>query len=325
MTFFKLTRPKQLVVLFLLVVFVFLLVSCGGLSITEEGLVSGKRMKGSVVVPAEIKGKTVKGIANRGFCAEYNNSAITSIELPESIRTIGYNAFEGCTNLERIVIPEGVEIIERCAFRGCTSLVEVVLPQTLKKIDSSAFGNCTSLKEIEIPNGVQELDGFDGCSSLVKVVIPEGVKKIENNAFEDCTSLVEISLPKSVSEIGDYAFEDCKNLISITISNVYCEIGNKVFDYCSKLKYIYYSGTKYRWDYRDKNGNLFGSSGVNPSGDVIVVAEDGDIRYSTKSKQSYDYTIPLQSCEHDWRPYYGNGAGTNLWKCWKCGAVANFN
>lgn len=102
----------------------------------------------------------------------------------------------------KVVIPEGVKKIGKQAFDGYTSLTSVTIPGSVKKIDDSAFKGCTSLASVVIPENVKEIgeNAFSGCISLASVVIPESMKEIKYSAFRDCISLSEIRFDGSVAQ-----------------------------------------------------------------------------------------------------------------------------
>lgn len=75
-------------------------------------------------------------------------SGLISIEIPGSVRRIGWASFCGCTGLTSIVIPEGVTVIEEMAFKGCKSLTEVSIPQSMEEICFDAFEGCPCEAEI---------------------------------------------------------------------------------------------------------------------------------------------------------------------------------
>ena len=88
--------------------------------------------------------------------------------IPESVESIGYGAFEGCTGLTQVIIPSSVKIIRDKAFKGCTGLTQVTIPESVEIIGENAFEGCTGLTEITIPNSVTNIDkdAFWGCNNL---------------------------------------------------------------------------------------------------------------------------------------------------------------
>ncbi|GHV14417.1 hypothetical protein FACS189491_10700 [Spirochaetia bacterium] len=119
----------------------------------------------AVTIPATINGSPVIGIEDYAFA---NNTSITSVVIPDSVKNIGDNVFQ-----------------------NCTALTSVTLPVYLKKIDNNAFSGCTSLRTVTIPNGVTKIgfQAFQGCTSLASITVPNSVTKIENWAFMSCPAL----------------------------------------------------------------------------------------------------------------------------------------
>ncbi|WP_461247610.1 leucine-rich repeat domain-containing protein [Treponema sp. R6D11] len=105
--------------------------------------------------------------------------------------------FQECNSLTSITIPDSVESIGANAFSGCTSLTSVKLPNNEKftKINDGTFAVCSSLASITIPNSVDSIgeEAFDGCTSLASITIPASVTSIGENAFGRCTSLTSVT------------------------------------------------------------------------------------------------------------------------------------
>ncbi len=101
----------------------------------------------SVVVPATYEGAAVSGIGEEAF---KNCSWLTSVTLPEGIKTIQANAFQNCIALNIINFPSTITTIEGAAFRSCFSLQSVDLSKTkLAELPSQVFSGCISLQEVK--------------------------------------------------------------------------------------------------------------------------------------------------------------------------------
>ena len=132
------------------------------------------RYKGTaadVTIPSCYKGKPVTVIDHTAF---YNNSAVTSVTIPDSVTAIPDYAFGFCSQLTNISIPNSVTFIGFSAFNSCTSLKSITLPSSLSTIQSYAFYNCGNLKTIRIPVSVTSIGNcaFDVCPSLMTVTYP---------------------------------------------------------------------------------------------------------------------------------------------------------
>ena len=94
--------------------------------------------------------------------------------IPNSVTSIGVDAFSGCESLQSITIPNSVTKIGNYAFQQCESLQSVTIPNSVTSIGDKAFYLCVSLQSITIPNSVTSIgDGaFSRCESLQSVTIP---------------------------------------------------------------------------------------------------------------------------------------------------------
>ena len=95
----------------------------------------------------------------------------TSFTIPNSVTTIGDNAFNDCYSLTSVVIGDSVTSIGSYAFYGCSSLTSVVIPDSVTSIGSYAFCDCTGLTSIVIGNSVTKIGNyaFYGCSGLTSI------------------------------------------------------------------------------------------------------------------------------------------------------------
>lgn len=105
-------------------------------------LEEGRDECGNVVIP-----EGVTSIGDHAFLG----SKIESVELPETLKSIGYCSFSNCYNLKKIDIPRGVTNISYGAFSGCTNLESISIPETVTSIKGELFSHCTGLKKIIVP------------------------------------------------------------------------------------------------------------------------------------------------------------------------------
>lgn len=151
---------------------------------------------GAVTIPSTLGGFPTAAIGNTAFDFCEN---LTSVTIPDSVKTIGNAAFGSCVNLTSVIIPSSVTTIGPLAFEYCSSLTYVSIPSSVTTIGGKAFYFCTSLSSINLPNSV--------------TVIP-------NELFRNCYSLTSITIPNGVTSIGTAAFTYCTNLTSITFNGL---------------------------------------------------------------------------------------------------------
>ena len=164
----------------------------------------------------------------------------TNYTIPNSVTTIGNQAFSGCNSLTSINISNSVTTIGWAAFSDCDSLTSINIPNSVTTIGNGAFRDCKSLTSINIPNSVTTIgkDVFWGCKSLTSINLPNSVTTIGKAAFCRCESLNSINIPNSVTTIGSLAFACCLSLTSINVPNSVTTIENRAFTSCESLTSI---------------------------------------------------------------------------------------
>ena len=155
-----------------------------------------------VNIPAKVKinGNSclVTKIADRAFkeCV-----MLESVIIPNTITDMGTVAFEsamgvfhGCAALSKIEIPNSVVTIGRGAFSGCKSLTSITIPNSVTTIGSCCFSDCEKLSSIKLSQNITriELETFRGCSALTSIEIPAPVVFIGNYAFQGCSALEQV-------------------------------------------------------------------------------------------------------------------------------------
>ena len=161
----------------------------------------------------------------------------TSVVVENGTTGIAGGAFNGCSNLVSVEIPQSVTSIGSYAFSGC-SLTSVSLPTSLTYLGSAAFLGCKSLTAIDIPaftesggyNSYSSSTGYSmsgnyyggrlicaGCTSLTSATLTEGMTQVYDGMFADCTSLTTVTLPTTITSITASAFRNCENLSTVKV------------------------------------------------------------------------------------------------------------
>jgi hypothetical protein len=108
----------------------------------------------------------------------FTSSKLTEITLPDSVTSIGHDAFSVCGKMTEIIIPDGVTSIGDHAFSHCGKLTEVIIPDSVTEIGNNAFYNCGELTEVVISDGAVSIGEkcFYSCENLTKVTLPCSVR-----------------------------------------------------------------------------------------------------------------------------------------------------
>ena len=177
-------------------------------------------------------------VTSIGDYAFYECSSITSLNIPNPVTSIGDYAFSNCYRLTNLTIPNSVTSIGKGAFSNCSDLTNLTIPNSVTSIGDYTFSRCTNLTNLTIPNSVTTIGdyAFEGCPSLTNLTIPNAVITIGDYAFEGCPGLTNLTIPNAVTTIGDYAFSRCTNLTNLTIGNSVTSVGEGVFMSCFALE-----------------------------------------------------------------------------------------
>lgn len=177
----------------------------------------------TILSGTEVRTKAVDFEIVGGVLNKYNGENI-DVVIPDNVLIIGTNAFQNLA-ISSVLIPNSVTEIEPQAFRNCTRLKTVTFSDRLSSIGKQAFCGCSSLEKIVLPNGLSVIDSgtFQDCTTLSSVEFPEGLIMIKDYAFDGCTQLSALAFPDSLERIGRCAFQNC-----ISLSDVFIRDGLEV-------------------------------------------------------------------------------------------------
>ena len=198
-------------------------------NIVYSGTVTGAPW-GARSLNGYVEGNLVYRDATKTELLACSAAATGEIIIPNTVTSIGEEAFCGCTGLTSITIPNSVTSIGEYAFLGCSNQTSIRVSQGNAVYDSR--NNCNAIIETATNKLIL------GCQNTV---IPNSVTSIGSSAFYNCTSLTFITIPNSVTSIGELAFGSCSSLTSITIPNSVTSIGKYAFFNCDKLNAVHIS------------------------------------------------------------------------------------
>ena len=156
----------------------------------------------------------------------YINNVKTEGELtiPDGVTTIPSRAF-AYQNITSVIVPDSVTSIGDDAFVACTSLTSITVDEN-NTAYASIDGNLYNKDKTTL---IQYAIG----KTATEFTVPDNVTSIGDSAFESCDSLTSVTIGNGVTSIGDSAFESCDSLTSVTIGNGVTGIGDWAFGYCT--------------------------------------------------------------------------------------------
>ncbi|MDE7163958.1 MAG: leucine-rich repeat domain-containing protein [Clostridiales bacterium] len=240
-------------------------------AIKENGEVIGYSVDGidtatstAIMIPPLYNDKPVLSIGDNAF---RDCIGLTSLTIPNSVTSIGYDAIYSYKNI--INIHYAGSIAEWCgiSFGGYNGnpfchahnlyinnklVTELVIPYAVTSINSYAFYRCSSLTSIKISNSVTSIgsNAFMYCGSLTSIEIPNSVTSIGSDAFMYCGGLTSINVysdnPNFSSLDGALYDKNMTTVIfvpyvksgTITLPNSVTSIGERAFYGCSNLTSI---------------------------------------------------------------------------------------
>lgn len=231
-----------------------------GANIKDGVLLGYYGLGGDIVLP-----NTVTKIGDEAL---KGNDNIVSITIPGSVKDIGNNAFDGCTQLERVIFTNPGQasnnlLIRVSAFQNCKKLTECEIPARANQVVGNIFKGCTSLTEIKVnannpyyfaQDGVlfgpalvnykpQYEDAYtlqsypagrEGAYTIPSYVHDKKIDQIWTSGFEGASGLTGISIPDSIGRLGTAAFEST-GLTNVVIPDTVQQVDPAVFQNCTKL------------------------------------------------------------------------------------------
>ena len=159
---------------------------------------------------------------------DIHHTKIHSVTIPQSVTSVGKDAFAQCRALQSLTIDDAATSIGDWAFDECYKLTTLSLGKKITTIGDYAFYDCRILNNITIPQSVTSIgdQAFGCCYGMDSFTIKDAATSIGEYAFFDCQSLTTLSLGENITTIGDDAFRSCYKLETITLPAGLASFGN---------------------------------------------------------------------------------------------------
>ncbi len=241
-------------------------------------------ISGEVVIPETIGGYTVTAIEGT-----FVNTAVTSVVIPDTVKTIGSDTFMN-SKVEKIDLGNGVTTIYDDAFTYAPELVEINIPASVELIVEPMARECPKLQNITVDSGNENYVSVDGVLYRRLYIPIEGSSnyyyRLGLLQYPTGRTDTHFTLPNSIVCIYTGAFAGAYNLKSICIPNSVEKIFSDAFVGILQgdlnIDDIYYEGTEEKWS-------------------SIVIEENNDIlsqatKYysdTTLVKDGYKFTLTI--------------------------------
>lgn len=220
----------------------------------------------------------------------FKECQLFTIDIPNSVTSIGDECFKQCTNLRTAFIGNNVKSIDQEAFSGCVNLKELFIGNSVETIGNSAFYGLNQIETINIPDSVKRIeaeaftmseDGYMG-GFLTKVTGMKNVEVLSYKAFKDQKGLTSISLSDKLKNIGEQCLANT-GIESLTLYyNNNLNIHPTAFDGCDKLDSVtLVGGTREKWLKKLKEGTFTGC--------VLLIEKAGKKRYTNLIEYVVDF------------------------------------
>ena len=164
---------------------------------------------------------------------------VKHVVVKPGITAISASQFANYTALETVSLPSTVKSIGNNAFGGCQALRSVNIPYGVKDIGNGVFSDCVSLSSATVPSTVTSMGArvFAGCVSLESVVFAANVAKLPDNTFDSCYKLASVTLTDSVALLGNKAFYLCP-ITSLTYAGAADALAKLPYDTNSHFLFV---------------------------------------------------------------------------------------
>ena len=175
----------------------------------------------------------------------WSSAGVLSVIIPDSIKSIGDNAFAGCPNLENVYYTGSKTSWQTLSVSntGNNTLKTASIYCDIHRENDIIWTFDTQTQTLTIAgSGNMESYSLDNLPpwntykySVKAVDIKKGITSIGNYAFYQNSNMETISIPDTISSVGSYAFSGCGAVRTVSLPNSVTEIGSSAFAGCASL------------------------------------------------------------------------------------------
>lgn len=179
------------------------------LNLSNVTTIEGYAFRNCTQLTKVILAKTLESIPVWAFGS---CTSLADVTWPQNLKTISYYAFYEAP-IATLQLPETVTSIGDKAFSNNKAITSFVFPKHVGKV-LSTFSGCTNLTEVVLPEDATEIntEAFMG-TGIKQIIIPEGYTTIMEEAFKSCPQLETIVLPSTLTTFkGGYHFQNSPNI-----------------------------------------------------------------------------------------------------------------
>lgn len=215
-----------------------------GYKLTKVNITGGEKVPSyafsglDCVTEIDLSGSNINSIDSYAF---NSCTALTGVELPDTLKSIGYASFLNCSAITGFDLPDRLEKIDRFAFEGCDGIRSLVIPDSVTSMGRSMLMRCHCLETLTLPYAATDAEAAKADGSLnpdnsvtdlfydehwewedensdfsgygISKIIITGGERIPDYAFTNMTTLREVNITGSgVSAVGGNAFLNCASL-----------------------------------------------------------------------------------------------------------------
>ena len=164
----------------------------------------------------------------------FYNTALTSVYIPVSLTSVGWNIFSGCSSLQSVTFGQGITRIPDSIFYECDGIQQITIPASVTEIGAYAFYNCENLTTVNFAGSAVTSIGdwaFSGCGNLVSFQLPPELEYLGSRALE-YTAITSVTVPASLTYVAfsyDSPFYGCESLTTASFEQGTVRIPDLIF------------------------------------------------------------------------------------------------